>query len=101
MKIEFFKHNLGREEKESVFRVLDSVFLTSGEVVDEFERNLAQYVGAHYCVGLMSCTAALHLALLALDIGPGDEVITTPMTSAHLSILYTVQVSAVFSSGIK
>ncbi|MBW2340004.1 MAG: DegT/DnrJ/EryC1/StrS aminotransferase family protein [Deltaproteobacteria bacterium] len=80
MKIEFYKHNIGSEEKESVIRVLDSVFLTSGEVVDEFECNLAHYVGAHYCVGLMSCTAALHLSLLALNIGPGDEVITTPMT---------------------
>jgi len=80
MKIEFFKHNLGPEEKQSVNRVLDSVFLTSGQEVDEFERNLAQYVGADSCVGLMSCTAALHLSLLALGIGPGDEVITTPMT---------------------
>lgn len=80
MKIEFFRHNIGFEEKQSVNNILDSVFLTTGEAVDQFERDLAHYVGAQYCVGLMSCTAALHLALLALDVGSGDEVITTPMT---------------------
>ncbi|MCK4828831.1 DegT/DnrJ/EryC1/StrS family aminotransferase [bacterium] len=80
MKIEFYKHNIGPEEKQSVNKILDSVFLTTGEAVDQFERDLAHYVGAQYCVGLMSCTAALHLALLALNVGPGDEVITTPLT---------------------
>ena len=91
MKIEFFKHNIGPEEKESVNRALDSVFLTSGKVADEFEHDLAHYVGAQYCVGLMSCTAALHLSLLALEIGPGDEVITTPMTfvATSTAIMHT------------
>ena len=86
MKVEFFKHNIGTEEKESVNKALDSVFLTSGTVADEFEYDLAHYIGAQYCVGLMSCTAGLHLSLLALDIGPGDEVITTPMTFVATSM---------------
>lgn len=80
MKIEFYKHNIGPEEKESVGRVLDSIFLTTGQTVRNFEGELAAYVGARHAVGVTSCTAALHLSLLALNVGSGDEVITTPMT---------------------
>ena len=80
MKVEFYKHNIGREEKQSVLECLDGLFLTTGTYVKEFEQNLAQYLGLPYAVGLTSCTAALHLSLLALDIGQGDEVITTPLT---------------------
>ena len=46
----------------------------------EFERRFAEYIGADHAIAVNSCTAALHLALLASDIGPGDEVITTPLT---------------------
>lgn len=48
----------------------------------EFEKVFAEYVGAKYCVAVNSCTAALHLALLCAGVGPGDEVITTPLTFA-------------------
>ncbi|MBF0569741.1 MAG: DegT/DnrJ/EryC1/StrS family aminotransferase [Candidatus Omnitrophica bacterium] len=80
MKIEFYKHNLGLEEKAKVAECLDGVFLTTGAYVREFEEKFAAYLGVRHAIGLTSCTAGLHLALLALDIGPGDEVITTPMT---------------------
>ncbi|RLJ04631.1 MAG: UDP-4-amino-4,6-dideoxy-N-acetyl-beta-L-altrosamine transaminase [Candidatus Aenigmatarchaeota archaeon] len=80
MKIEFFKHNIGEEEIKEVIKVLNSLFLTTGDVVDEFERKFASYLGCKHAIGVMSCTAALHLSLLAYDIGPEDEVITTPMT---------------------
>lgn len=80
MKIEFYKHNIGDEEKKKVIECLDGIFLTTGEYVKEFEEIFAQYSNLNYAVGLNSCTAALHLSLLALGIGPGDEVITTPMT---------------------
>ncbi|MFH2058572.1 MAG: DegT/DnrJ/EryC1/StrS aminotransferase family protein [Pseudomonadota bacterium] len=80
MKIEFYKHNIGDEEKQKINECLDGIFLTTGSYVAEFEKNFADYLGAKYAVGLTSCTAALHLSLLALGIGPGDEVITTPMT---------------------
>ncbi len=80
MKIDFFKHNLGSDEKKKVLECLDGIFLTAGSYVAEFEHRFAEYLNLKYAVGLNSCTAALHLSLLALGIGPGDEVITTPMT---------------------
>jgi dTDP-4-amino-4,6-dideoxygalactose transaminase len=80
VKIEFYKHNIGDEEKRRVMECLDGIFLTAGSYVNEFEGEFARYLSLKYAVGLNSCTAALHLSLLALDIGSGDEVITTPMT---------------------
>jgi dTDP-4-amino-4,6-dideoxygalactose transaminase len=80
MKVEFYRHNLGPLEKERVLQVLDSIMLTTGDVTREFERKFAAYMGRREVVAIASCTAALHLSLLALDIGPGDEVITTPMS---------------------
>lgn len=80
MKIEFYKHNIGEEEKKKVLECLDGIFLTTGSYVAEFEEKFTNYLSLKYAVGLNSCTAALHLSLLALRIGEGDEVITTPMT---------------------
>jgi len=90
-KIEFFRHSLGDDEKKSVMACLDGLFLTTGATVATFEDQFARYLEAPFCVALNSCTAALHLALLALDIGPGDEVITTPMTfiATATAILHT------------
>lgn len=90
MPIEFYKHNLGTEEKESIANALDSFFLTTGKRVLDFEHQFSDYLGIPYTVGVNSCTAALHLSLLALGIGPGDEVITTPMTfvATTLAILH-------------
>jgi dTDP-4-amino-4,6-dideoxygalactose transaminase len=51
-----------------------------GPAVERFEANFARYVGARHCIGVNNGTSALHLALQALDVGPGDEVITTPHT---------------------
>lgn len=80
MKVEFFRHNLGTREQKSVERVLRSLFLTTGEAVEEFEQGLSHYLGVDHTVGLTSCTGALHLALLAAGVKEGDEVITTPMS---------------------
>ena len=80
MRVEFFRHNLEESDIKSCAGVLRSVFLTTGPVTAEFEKKFAQYVGLKETVGVNSCTAALHLSLLALGIGPGDEVVTTPMT---------------------
>jgi len=80
MKVEFFRHNIIDEDVERVSKVLRSIFLTTGEVVAEFEREFASYLNAEEVIGVTSCTAGLHLSLLMLGIKPGDEVITTPMT---------------------
>jgi dTDP-4-amino-4,6-dideoxygalactose transaminase len=79
-KIEYCKHNIGKEEIERVRRVFGSLFLTTGDEVSEFERDLASYLSLPHTVAVTSCTAAMQLALLAAGIGPGDEVITTPLT---------------------
>lgn len=80
MKVEFYKHNLTEVDISNAINVLRSPFLTTGQSVSEFEHKFSNYIGIPYTVGLSSCTAALHLALISLGIGVGDEVITTPMT---------------------
>ena len=79
-KVEFFRHNIGTEEIERVTNVLQSLFLTTGNEVAEFEERLAIFLGLPYTVAVTSCTAAMQLALLAAGVGEGDEVITTPLT---------------------
>ena len=68
------------EELNRVADVLKSGWWTKGSVTCEFEKVFAEYVGAKYAVAVNSCTAAMHIALVAKGIGEGDEVISTPMT---------------------
>lgn len=81
---------IGKEEQKAVFNVLTSGVIAQGPKVAEFEEKFAKYIGTKYAVAVSSGTTALHLALLALGIGPGDEVITTPFTfiASANSILY-------------
>lgn len=90
MKIEFYRHNLSQKDIDNAVKVFNSLFLSTGETVGEFEKRFSQYLGCKYTVGVTSCTAALHLSLLAYGIGLGDEVITTPMTfiSTANAIIY-------------
>ncbi|MDP6529388.1 MAG: DegT/DnrJ/EryC1/StrS family aminotransferase, partial [Gemmatimonadota bacterium] len=69
-----------KEVTEAIAAVIDSCAFIGGPAVDAFEKKFASYCGADHSVGVASGTSALHLALAALDIGPGDEVITTPYT---------------------
>jgi len=78
--IPFHRPSIGKEELREVSKVLRSGWLTTGPRTAEFERQFASYVGANHALATSSGTAAMHLALSALDIGPGDEVITTPLT---------------------
>jgi dTDP-4-amino-4,6-dideoxygalactose transaminase len=71
---------VGEEEIRAVAETLRSGWLTSGPRADELERRFAEYVGAKHAVALASGTAAMHLSLLAAGVGPGDEVVTTPIT---------------------
>jgi len=79
-KVEYCKHNIGKEELRRVEHVFRSLFLTTGDEVSEFEQSLASYLDLPSTVAVTSCTAAMQLALLAAGIRPGDEVITTPAT---------------------
>ena len=67
---------------QAVVDVLQSDFLTTGPKIAEFEQTVADYVGAKYAVAISNGTSALHAACFAAGIGPGDEVITTPLTFA-------------------
>ncbi len=71
---------IGEEEIEAVAETLRSGWLTTGPRTAELERRFAEYVGARHALAVSSGTAALHLSLLALGVGPGDEVITSPIT---------------------
>jgi perosamine synthetase len=74
------KPHLGEKEKEYLLKALDSTWISGGEFTDRFEAHFARLIGAKYAVTTSSGTAALHLALLALEIGPGDEVIVPAFT---------------------
>jgi dTDP-4-amino-4,6-dideoxygalactose transaminase len=78
----FAKPSIGEDAIASVADSLRSGWPAMGPKVIEFEKNFAQYVGATHAVSVNSATAGLHTALMALGIGAGDEVITTPMTFA-------------------
>lgn len=71
---------IGEEEISEVVESLQSLWITTGPKTKRFEEEFAAYVGTPSALALSSCTAALHTALVAAGIGPGDEVITTPMT---------------------
>jgi UDP-4-amino-4-deoxy-L-arabinose-oxoglutarate aminotransferase len=78
--IPFFQHDLGEPELNAVREVLSGPILTTGATVERVEHGLAEYLRVNHVLAVTSCTGAMHLSLLALGIGPGDEVITTPMT---------------------
>lgn len=78
--IPFHRPSIGEEEIDEVVETLKSGWLTTGPRVARFEREFCERTAARYAIAVNSATAGLHLALAALKIGPGDEVITTPMT---------------------
>ncbi len=80
--VPFHRALIEKEEVDAVLSVLQSGWLTSGPAVREFEDAFARYTGATHALAVNSCTAALHLALVACGIGEGDEVLLPTMTFA-------------------
>jgi perosamine synthetase len=89
--INIAKPQIGEEEKKAVLEVLETGIIAQGPRVKVFEEAFAEFCGVKYAVATTSGTTALHTALLALGIGEGDEVITSPFTfiASANSILYT------------
>jgi perosamine synthetase len=80
--IPFFVPQITNEDKKAVHEALNSRWLTGGPRAKNFEDDFANLLGTQYAVAVNSCTAALHLAMRALNIGPGDEVIVPDLTFA-------------------
>jgi dTDP-4-amino-4,6-dideoxygalactose transaminase len=78
----FSRPTIGQEEIAELLDSIESGWITTGPKVEQFSALFADYVGGRFAAALTSATAGLHVALLAHGIGPGDEVITTPMTFA-------------------
>ena len=78
--IPFARPWIGDDEINAVSEVLASKWISTGPKTAEFERRFAEYIGVKHALAVSSCTAALHLSLVAAGIGEGDEVITTPYT---------------------
>ena len=76
----FHKASIGSEEIKEVVRVLKSGWITTGPKTKEFEKKFAEFIGVRYAIAVNSCTSALHLALAAIDLKRGDEVIVPIMT---------------------
>ena len=80
MNIPLSRPDVTSEDIEAVVNVLQTPYLSLGPKVEEFERAMSAYTGARYATAVNSGTSALHLAIRALGIGPGDEVITSPFS---------------------
>ena len=90
-KIPLIKPYIPKEVKDKVWEVLESGYLTEGPVTHQFENIVKDYVGCEYAMAVTSCTTGLEIALRALNIGPGDEVIipdyTYPATADAVAIV--------------
>ncbi len=96
--IPFYKPDIGPREISEVTDTLKSGWLTLGPKTKKFESETAKYLGAKNTVAVSSCTAGLHLSLSALEIGPGDEVITTSLTfPATVNVIEHVGAKVVFA----
>ena len=96
--IPYGRQNINQDDLEAVLEVLRSDFLTQGPKIPDFERTVANQCGARHCVAVNSATSALHIACLALGLGPGDRLWTSPITfvaSANCALYCGAQVDFV------
>lgn len=80
--IPYGRQSINDDDIKAVVETLKGDYLTQGPKIKEFENKFAEYVGAKYAVAVNNATSGLHLAAVALDVKPGDNVIVTPMTFA-------------------
>lgn len=102
MYIPYGRQNISEEDIEAVVAVLRSDYLTQGPVVPQFEAAVANYCGAKHALAVNSATSALHIACLALGVGPGDIVWTTPISfvaSANCALYCDAEVDFVDIDG--
>ena len=78
--IPYGKHHIDEEDINSVINVLKSNNLTQGPLIEIFEKEISNYVGAKYAIAVTSCTAGLHLASIASGLSKGKKLLTTPIT---------------------
>jgi UDP-4-amino-4,6-dideoxy-N-acetyl-beta-L-altrosamine transaminase len=78
--IPYGKHYIDEEDIQAVVNVLRSGLLTQGPIIEQFEQEIARYVGSKYAIAVSSATAGLHLAALAAGVGPATTLITSPIT---------------------
>ncbi|CAM8664373.1 WecE Predicted pyridoxal phosphate-dependent enzyme apparently involved in regulation of cell wall biogenesis [Comamonadaceae bacterium] len=96
--IRYGQQDITQADIDAVIAVLQSVNLTQGPAITQFEQSVARHTGAKYAVAVSNATAALHIACLALDLGPGDRLWTTPNTfvaSANCALYCGAQVDFV------
>jgi dTDP-4-amino-4,6-dideoxygalactose transaminase len=95
--LEFNKSSIGKEEIDEIIDTLHSGWITMGPKVQKFEARFAKFIGVKYAVAVHTCTAALHLALLAHGIGPGDEVLVPSFTFVStVNVILQVGATPVF-----
>lgn len=94
----FSRPSVGQEEIREIIDSIESGWITTGPKVEKFAGDISRYVGAPFVAPVSSATAGLHLSLLAYGIGPGDEVITTPLTFASTAnVVVLVGATPVFA----
>jgi perosamine synthetase len=79
-RIEWFGPHLTGREIDRLKGVLDRAYINDGPLARELERRIAELLGVRYCVAVSSCTVGISLVLMAIGIGPGDEVIVPDLT---------------------
>jgi dTDP-4-amino-4,6-dideoxygalactose transaminase/nucleoside-diphosphate-sugar epimerase len=93
----FSRPSLGKAEEDEVLDSLRSGWITTGPKVQRLEAEFCKYLGVKHAIAVSSCTAALHLSLAALSIGPGDEVITSPVTwPATANVIFQLGAKPIF-----
>ena len=96
--IHYGRQDITQDDIDAVVAILKSVNLTQGPAIAQFEQSVASHTGAKHAVAVSNATAALHIACLALDLGPGDWLWTTPNTfvaSANCALYCGAQVDFV------